>query len=327
MFYQQVNSTIKRYQLVGHKETVLLGVSGGPDSVALAYAFHSLQKNLTLTLHIAHLDHMLRRESGHDAQFVETLGRRLNIPVTVKRVAVKRSTQNSSLEEAGRRERLRFFFNVAKQIKADKIALGHTLDDQAETVLMRILRGAGLHGLSAIAPKRYISGFCIIRPLIEVKRADIERFLKKKRITACRDSSNSKNIFLRNRLRNTLIPALAKDYNRNIKEALANLAETVSSDYDYLAQSAQKQLTRMPSATRLNVQKLKNMHIALQRIVLRTAITRLKGDTRRIDFQHIKEIEDLLHNRPENSIVDLPQGICVIKNKSCLHFCSKQTKT
>ena len=224
MILEQIKKAIRRHNLIAEGDKVLIGVSGGPDSVALLYLLNKLKKEFKLTLHIAHLDHMLRKDSYRDAEFVKRLAERLKLPSTITQVNVKELAKKGSLEEIARNARLAFLFKIAKDVNADKIALGHNSDDQAETVLMRIIRGTGLYGLSGILPKRNIAGYEIIRPLLEVKRKDIEAFLKRKGIKPCIDMSNLEDIYFRNRIRNKLLPLLEKEYNKNIKEVLANMA-------------------------------------------------------------------------------------------------------
>lgn len=313
MVLDKVKNTIKRYNLIERNSKIVVGVSGGPDSVALLYILCSLKKELRLSLYIAHLDHSLRKDSHKDAIFVKELADNLKIPITISQVNVKELTSKGSLEEIARNVRLGFLSGVAKDIKADKIALGHNLDDQAETVLMRILRGSGLYGLAGILPKRKILGFEIIRPLIEITRKEIESFLKRKKIKCRRDITNLQDIYFRNKIRNKLLPLLERGYNRNIKKVLSNLAESASLDYDYLNQQAQTARRRL--GRNINLNKFLKLHPAIRRLVIRQAIAHLKGDLSRITFKHIKEIEDLLFNRPFNSIVDLPKGISVLKKK------------
>lgn len=319
MILEKVKNTIKKYNLIDKGDKIVIGVSGGPDSVALLYLLNSLKKELKLSIHIAHLDHMLRRDSFRDREFVEKLAKELKTPITCAQINIKGLAKKGSLEEIARNARLKFFFRVARDIKAAKIALGHNLDDQAETVLMRILRGTGLYGLRGILPKRNIKGYQIIRPLIEIKRKEIEAFLKKRKITPCIDISNLEDIYFRNKIRNRLLPLLKRDYNKNMKELLSNMAESVGQDYAYLSNAAERAMKRLRAA-KLNLNKFKKLHPAIQRLVLRLSIQRIKGDIRRITFQHIREIEDLISNRPLNSIVDLPKGVSVIKKKKYLFF-------
>jgi len=321
MLLEKVRNTIKKNHLINKGDKVLIGVSGGPDSVALLYFLNSLKKEFKLTLHIAHLDHKLRKDSHKDAEFVRSLAKKLKIPLTTAQINVKRIARKGSLEEIARNARLGFLFKAAKEIKAKKIALGHNLDDQAETVLMRILRGTGLCGLSGILPKRVIAGYQIIRPLIEVKRKEITAYLKRKKIHPRQDPTNVENIYFRNKIRNNLLPLLEKGYNRNIKELLANMAESVGADYDYLNYLARNKTKG--AKTKISLKRLSRMHPAIQRLIFRNAIASVKGDTRGITFQHIKELEDLLLNRPFKSIVDLPKRVSVIKSGKYLSFYSK----
>ncbi|MEW6100862.1 MAG: tRNA lysidine(34) synthetase TilS [Candidatus Omnitrophota bacterium] len=320
MLINAVKEAIRKNKLISKNDRIVLGVSGGPDSLALLFLLNSLRREFNLTLHIAHLDHMLRKGSYRDAEFVKKTSARLKIPFTLARINIKALAGKGSLEEVARNCRLGFLFGVARRMKADKIALGHNLDDQAETVLMRILRGSGLYGLAGIAAKRKISGFTVVRPLLEINRREIEAYLKKKGIKPVIDSSNAEDIYFRNKIRNKLMPLLAAGYNRNIKAVLANMADSLSRDYEYLDLSAARTLHK---GRRLSLDKLKRMHPAILRLVLRRQIASSQGDLRRITFTHIREIEDLIANRPVNSVVDLPKGLSVIKKKNSLSFCYK----
>ncbi|MDD5465254.1 MAG: tRNA lysidine(34) synthetase TilS [Candidatus Omnitrophica bacterium] len=310
--------TIKKYSLIQKGDKILIGVSGGPDSLTLLLQLFSLKSKLGLTLHIAHLDHRLRKNSGADALFVKKWAEKLDLPVTIKQIDPKLLKEKGSLEELCRNARLDFFIQTAKKIKADKVALGHNLDDQAETVLMRLLRGTGLSGLSGISLQRKIRGVTFIRPLLETPRYEIDKYLKRRGIKPRIDSTNKEDLFLRNKIRHNLIPLLKSKYNQNIVSVLANLAESVSYDYEYLGQAAHRCLKG--STTCLNIKKILKLHPAILRLKIRQGISCIQGDTRRIGFVHIKEIEDLLNSRPKGSIVDLPKGISVQKTRSYLRF-------
>lgn len=316
MILETVKDTIKRYGLIRKGDLVLVGVSGGPDSVCLLYLLNAMSRTIGFKLHIAHLDHMLRSDSGKDADFVRELGNKLGIHVAIGSIDVKKLASKGSLEEAARNARLEFLFKVARKIKADKIALAHNLDDQAETVLMRILRGTGLQGLSGIIPKRRLYGFEVIRPLVRVERRQIEAFLRKKKVRPRIDKTNLQDLYLRNKLRNKLLPLL-KQYNPGIKEALSNMAESAAFDYDYLNRQA---LRLTGSRNRIELARFLRLHPAMQRLLLRAHISRLQGSTRRISFAHIREIEDLILARPVNSVVDLPKGISVAKKTKNIIF-------
>ena len=318
MLPDKVRSAIKKQRLLSKGDKVVVGVSGGPDSVALLYILKSLSKELRLNLHVAHLDHMLRKDSAGDRRFVENLAHRLKVPFTCGRINIKELAGRGSLEEIARNARLAFLFRVARKIKAKKIALGHNLDDQAETVLMRIIRGTGLYGLSGILPERRMGKFKIIRPLLEVRRREIEKYLRNKKIKARTDLSNLEDIYLRNKIRNRLLPLLEKKYNRNIKEVLANLALSAGCDYDYLISQAKRKMRK--GAASITLKKFLKLPLSLKRLLLRLHIQRLSGDTRRLTFRHMREIEDLIYNRPPGSVVDLPRGLSLLKRQSCLVF-------
>jgi len=321
MILDKVKETIGRYKLISRRDLVLVAVSGGADSVCLLYLLQALSRPLGFKLQVAHLDHMLRKDSARDAEFVRRLGFKLGIPVIIGKINVKELDKRGSLEEIARDARLGFLFKVAKDIQADKIALAHNLDDQAETVLMRILRGTGLYGLAGILPKRQLCGFTVIRPLIRVQRREIEAYLRREKIKPRIDKTNLQDIYLRNKIRNRLVPLLKKEYNPRIKEALSNMAEGIAFDYDYLKRQALR--LAKGGRNRVNIAKFLKLHPAMQRLILRLGISRLQGSTRRITFRHINEIEDLIANRPLNSIVDLPKGISVIKKTKNILFYRK----
>jgi tRNA(Ile)-lysidine synthase len=315
MLLSEIRETVKKFNLIDKNDRILIGVSGGPDSVALLHLLNSLRKELNLDLRIAHLDHKLRKGSGRDLEFVRRLGKKLGLPVITAKTDISR---RGSIEQNARDARLTFFFKTAKKIGAKKIALGHNRDDQAETVLMRMIRGAGLYGLNAILIKKEMKGFTIIRPLLRTPRKEIEAYLVKRKIKFCLDLSNSQDRYFRNKIRNKLLPLLESGYNKNIREVLSNMAESVGADYDYLNLSAIRVMKGAGKS--LNLDKIIKLHPAIQRIILRMNIARLKGDTRRVTFRHMREIEDLILNRPANSIVNLPKGICIIKHKKTLLF-------
>ncbi|MCX5669007.1 MAG: tRNA lysidine(34) synthetase TilS [Candidatus Omnitrophica bacterium] len=314
----KILETIKKHNLIQKKDKILVGVSGGPDSLALLLKLFSLKSKLGLTLHIVHLDHGLRKDSSLDALFVKRWCQKLSLPVTIKQLAYQQVKPKGSLEEFYREERIKFFIQTAKTVKANKIALGHNLDDQAETVLMRLLRGTGLLGLAGISMMRKIRGMIFIRPLLETSRYEIDRYLKRRQIKPCIDSTNRQDLFFRNKIRHNLIPLLKSKYNQNIVEVLANLAESVAYDYEFLDQVAQR--SAKGNLTHLKIKKILKLHPAILRLKIRQSIGYIQKNTRRIGFVHVKEIEDLLNHRPKGSIVDLPKGISVQKTRNCLRF-------
>ena len=199
MFVGKVKKTIKKHRMLESGDKVIVGVSGGPDSMALLYLLDHIKEDYNLTLKVAHLNHGFRgREAQREAQFVEEIAQQLELLFEVKTFDVPAYKKKSSLssQEAARVIRYRFLKDVGRRFHASKIALGHNADDQAETMMMWLLRGTGLKGLSGMPPVREGG---IIRPLIETTREEIEAFLKKNEIPFVIDSSNQKTQYLRNK--------------------------------------------------------------------------------------------------------------------------------
>ena len=321
----QVKKTIQQYRMFDSGEKVVAAVSGGPDSVALLCILKELNIKLCLDIGVAHLDHGLRSDSAKDLVFVRKLAQEMHFPFFSRVLSWKKIGRRGSLEDQLRRLRYDFFFDVCRKIGAKKIALGHTRDDQAETVIMRILRGSGLYGLSAILPVRRQGALEIVRPMIEVSRKEVLDYLGRNNFSFRVDSTNLEDKFLRNKVRNKLLPLLEKEYNPNIKEGLSNLALIVGADYAYLAGVSEtllkkKLICQGRRSCSLALSFLKEMDISLRRVSLRRIIESLCGDLRRLSFRHWQEIEDLIFKRPQGSQVHLPQGIALTKAKNRLHI-------
>ncbi len=306
-------------------DRVLVGVSGGPDSVTLLHVLHSLKKEYSLNILVAHLDHKFRgEESKADRIFCQELAKKYGLEIVFEEIDVPKIAEEKGIspEEAARFERYNFFKAAAKERGIKKITVGHTRDDQAETVLMRLIRGAGMKGLGGISPVKEMQGFLIIRPLIEISRKEVEEFISGSGLKFRKDSSNEKTIFTRNKVRLELIPFLEKEFNANIKEVLANMAENLQIENEFLAKYAKRKFNSVSkikhSEIYIDLKKFKKQPEAVRKRILRTALEELKGDLRRLTYQHWKEIEELIDNRPVNSIVDLPAGISITKDRTNL---------
>src|SRR5665648_238414 len=222
MLEEKILQTIKKFDMLSFNDRVLIGISGGPDSVTLLQVLLSLKKRYNLSFFIAHLDHMLRgEESDEDANFVKNLAQESGLPCEVKSCNLTEIVQKEhlSIEEAARKCRYKFYSETAKKFEVNKIALGHNADDQVETVMMRFLRGSGLEGLMGIPPVRGK----IIRPLIECSREEIEEYCKENKIEYRVDSSNKEIVYFRNKIRLELFPLLSEGYNKTIKDIKGDL--------------------------------------------------------------------------------------------------------
>jgi len=310
-----VRKTINKFSMLTPGESVVVGVSGGADSIALLYILTDLQ-DYALNLIVAHINHGLRpREAKRDAEFVRKIANKLDRPFELREVDVLEFKKNSNLstEDAARNLRYKFLKEVLGKYRADKIATGHTLDDQAETVLMRFIRGSGLLGLSGIPPVKDN----IIRPLIEITRSDIEDYLKSKGIDWVEDSTNRMKFFLRNRIRQELIPKLLT-YNPSVKETLARTGYIASVEEDYIRTNAKKCLAKL--FTNYGGEELvgdlnyyKKLPIAIKYMVLRLAIEEIRGDLKGISLKHISSICELLLSDEPSGEIALPDKMLVAK--------------
>jgi tRNA(Ile)-lysidine synthase len=315
-FIRKVRATVQRFGMLQDGDRVIVGVSGGIDSVVLLHVLTVLRDDYDLSLVVAHLDHGIRgEESRREADFVRELAHGMGLPfetmlVDVPAVARKRRI---SLQEAAREARYRFYEEVRKKHGAQKVVLGQTADDQAETILMRMIRGAGLRGLKGIPPVR--SGV-YIRPLIEIARQEVERFADAEGLSWVTDSSNTKDIYLRNKVRRELIPHLEREYNPSIKGGLTRMASILSREEDYLDGKAEELANGLMRGNDgeliLDIPKLTAFHEALWFRVLQKALGRvLGGDLRNIKTVHLEGICRLLTRRAPNKVLCLPQGVYV----------------
>ncbi len=295
-FVRRVDETIRRRGMLKGGERIVVAVSGGPDSMALLHALHALQPEHATELHVAHFDHRLRPDSADDAQFVARRARELDLPVTIgSSTANEQERKRLSPEEAARERRLRFLEDVAHAIDAGRIATGHTLDDQAETVLMRFLHGAGARGLGGIPP---VAG-SFIRPLIDRTREEVEEYCRALGETPRRDTTNDSTMYLRNAIRHEVIPVLEQKVNVRLKEALARAADLLREDDAFLDALAADALDAEDG--RIPVDKLLALPTALQRRVVRRAL-----GPPGVDAAHVERILDLARKNASGDAIDLP---------------------
>ncbi|MEW5894773.1 MAG: tRNA lysidine(34) synthetase TilS [Candidatus Omnitrophota bacterium] len=318
-FINKVVKTILCYELIGSGDTIVAGVSGGADSVALLEILDQIKADLGLKIIAGHVNHGLRKGSAADERFVQMLCRQKNIPCETKKIHIIKSP-GVSLEQAAREQRFRALISIAKKYHASAIALGHHQDDLAETVLMRIIRGSGLHGLQAILPKRTIQRHTFIRPLLETTKEEIIQFLNERHISFRKDPTNTDPVFLRNKIRHHLIPELKSCYNPKITQTLAGLAETSSLDYEFLKETAENYFKRSlisakKKSIQLSIEKLQKIHPSLQHLIFRQAIALLKKDIFPVSLHHIRLIKALLNPSSKQTTVDLPDNLKVVRSQ------------
>ncbi len=306
------------------KDSVVIGVSGGPDSVALLHILLIFASRFSLRLGVAHLNHCLRQnDSDKDAKFVESLAKNFDLPCHLQKRDIRRYQRENrlSLEEAARCVRYEFLNDIATINHYNKIALGHHADDNAELVLMNLFRGTGTLGLSGIPPKRDDK---IIRPMIKLSRADIIDFLNQNQLKFVVDRSNADTRHLRNRVRHDLIPVLKTAYNPNISETLNRLSSIVRSEEEWLEDVVypffEKTVLRVrENHIELSIPVLNRYHKALQRRVIRMTFVKAKGDLRRIGFDNIDSVIALLVKKSSFGKIDLPDGLRIQRDRDTLH--------
>ncbi len=309
-FSRKVRETILRYRMVKEGERVAVGVSGGPDSMACLHALFDLRDELRIELGVAHINHGLRgAEADGEERFVAAEAGRLGLPFRARRIEVGRGGVGRSLQMRAREARFKAFGEELKALGADRLALGHTADDQAETVLLRLLEGTGLRGLSAMAPVR--EGW-IIRPLIERSRREVEEFLERRGLPSCQDPTNLKPFYARNRLRLEVLPLLKEKYNPALIPALCRLATLAREDEEYLTGIARERLealARRGSGLELELESLLDLPKALMSRVLREAIRELKGNLQGISWRHVDSLKRLISSGGPSKRLSLPGGL------------------
>jgi tRNA(Ile)-lysidine synthase len=296
----RVARTIEHYGMITSGCRIAIAVSGGADSVFLLHALHEL----SLAAAILHINHHLRgSESDADEAFVRDLARRCSLPIHVLDAPIA----TGNIEQEGRRARYDFFQAQIANGVCDAVATGHTLDDQAETVLYRFIRGAGTAGLSGILP---VTQSRIIRPLIELRRTEIRAWLADRQISWREDSSNADTDLVRNRIRAHHLPELSASLNPGLPEALAATAEWARAEEGYWNAEIQRlaplHLIRNPETVLIDTKPFLELPVAVQRRLLRHAIENVRGSLRGIDFRHVEAIRAMMFTREGSGRIQLP---------------------
>ena len=317
---------IRDHDLCRPGDCLIVAVSGGADSVALLDLLATLP-HYSLRLIVAHLNHLLRgAESDADEQFVRGLASRYSLPCEVRRVHVRSLAQKSrlSLEEAGRQVRYAFFEELRQHYGATAVAVAHHADDQAETFLLRLLRGSGTDGLAAMSPR---SGRAIIRPLLGLRRDELRTHLAVQGLTFREDSSNQDHSFLRNRVRLELLPLLAT-YNPAISARLAATADLLGEDEQLLVQNAHATWLQLATEgdgwAALPKELVQQQPMAMRMRLYRTALTAVSGDLRRIERKHCLALDELLQTGQNGKRIALPKGLTALLVNDHLLFAHRE---
>lgn len=323
MKLEKVRRFIIKNHLFREGGKVIVAVSGGPDSLCLLHMLQGLSSELKIQLVVAHLNHCLRPEARQEAVGVEKIASAYALPFETRAVDIRSYKKEHGLseEEAGRRARYRFLFEMASKYDASTVTLGHHLDDQAETVLLNILRGSGVDGLAGILPKRVRGGINLVRPLLCLRRAEIEAYCRENNLQPFTDSSNLETDYTRNKLRLELIPHLENNYNPRIRETLFGLASLASSDRHFLNFLAKKKLAGIAriSGEEMHIDRRRLLLLppALRGRILRLALRKFIS-VKKIGRMHIEQLLDLACSGRTGKQLTLPGGIRAYCSYNCL---------
>jgi tRNA(Ile)-lysidine synthase len=312
MMIKKIEQTIRKYSLLKTGETVVVALSGGADSCALLLSLLDLAEHYGLKIIVAHFNHGLRGgESDGDEAFCRSLAQQFCLIFVTEKMCYTSIPQGKSPEDYFRQERYRFLEQVAAQYQAGKIALGHHINDQAETVLINLLRGSGLDGLKGFLPIRDNK---YIRPLMEVSRTEINDFLHATGVQCREDSSNNNQVYLRNRVRGELIPCLKEKYNPRIEANLARMAEIIRHDDEFL-NGCVNNILQSPFIQRkigeisFSVKYFETLHASLRYRLLKALLEDMTPHEKGFSFSHIRLFADLVMKSATGKAISLPYGL------------------
>ena len=341
MLEDKVLDTINKYGMIKKKDKVVIGVSGGPDSMTLLNILNNLKEKLGIEIYVAHINHMIREEAKEETEYVKEFCEKIEVSFFFKRIDVESEAEKLKIgtEEAGRNIRYEFFNEVAEKVGANKIATAHNSNDNAETVLMNIIRGSsisGLKGIEKIRDGKYI------RPIIECNRDEIEEYCKINNLNPRYDKTNLENIYTRNKIRNMLIPFIKKEFNPNIIEGINRLSSIAYEEEQFINKIVEKEYKKLLISVNKNFEEkenditnkksnLKNEivlnmkefnildYVIKAKIILYT-ISQVSGSATGIGKIHIDDIIKLCNNNIGNKFLIQKKGIKVFVKKGKIFF-------
>lgn len=321
MVRDTILNTVNKYKLIDPNDIVVVAVSGGPDSMCLLDNLFYLREQLKIEkIVVAHLNHMIREEAKSETEYVEDYCKRHNIEFYVKYMDILRKAEEQKIgtEEAGRNERYSFFDEVAQKVNANKIAIAHNSNDNAETVLMHLLRGSGVSGLGGIKPYREGK---FIRPLIKCKRNEIEQYCVDNKLYPKYDKSNNDNTYTRNRIRNELIPYIQKGFNPNIIETMDRLSELVLDEEEYMEKTTNKAfedivIEEKSTFITIDLKKFNLLEYVIKTRLILYITKKIFGTANGIEKKHVEDIIKLCGNNIGNKYLMPNKNFKVtVKNK------------
>lgn len=323
MLKEEVLKTIETYNLIEKNDKIVIGVSGGPDSICLLHVLYGLKEKLGIEIVVAHVNHMLRDVADLETEYVQSFCKKLGIECYVKKADILEisKTQKKGTEEVGRQVRYDFFDEVAKKTNSNKIATAHNSNDRAETVILNILRGSGLSGLKGIKPIRDNK---YIRPLINTDRQDIENYCNDNKLEPKYDKTNNENIYTRNKVRNTVIPYIKKEFNPNIIKTINRLSSLATEENEYLQaitkQEFENLLIEKTENIILDLHKFNSLNLVIKRRLILYTINEVLHTTNGIEKVNIDDIIKLCKNNIGNKYLMPIKEIKVYVKKGKIYF-------
>ena len=321
----KVFETITKFKLIQDGDKIVLGVSGGPDSICMLDILNQLKNDkIKFDIIVAHINHQIREEANQYEKYVQNYCKKNNIKFCVQRIDVKKYANNNKigLEEAGRKLRYIFFDEVMKLNNGNKIAIAHNKNDKIETIIMNEIRGCGLSGLKGIEPMRNNQ---IIRPLIECERIEIEKYCEENNLNPRIDKTNFINDCTRNKIRNIVLPYVVKEFNPNIVKTLDRLSEVVSETENYLQKQVEKKYNQLLISKEnnkiiLDLKKFNSEDILIKKRILLYTISEILGNTQNIEKINIEDLIKLCQNNIGNKYLKPKSNIKVLVNKGKIFF-------
>ncbi len=324
----KVLNTINKYNLINDGDKVVLGVSGGPDSIAMLNILNDIKndKNLHMNFDIivAHVNHMIREEAIDDQRFVENFCKKIGVSFYAKSIDVQKIANNKKIgtEEAGRNARYEFFDEILEKENANKIAIAHNKNDKIETIIMNMLRGSGITGLKGIEP---IKNNKYIRPLIECERFEIEEYCAKNGIEPRIDRTNFENVYTRNKVRNIVIPFIKQEFNPNIIQTMDRLSDLVKEEDEYLEKLVETKYNDYVEKEDkvqiiMNLKDFNTEEKVIKSRLLLYTISRLLGTTKGIEKIHIEDIIKLCEKNIGNKYLTPNKNIKILVKNQKIYF-------
>jgi len=310
MLEQEIYDFVTKYKLIENGDRLVLGVSGGPDSICMLDILYKISKKINFEIVTCHINHGLRENAIKDEEFVKNFCENIRVECFIKHSNVKKIAQSQKLglEETGRIVRYEFFNEILEKTNSNKIAIAHNSNDRVETIIMNLLRGTGTRGIIGIEKMngKYI------RPLIEITRGEIEQYLKENNITARHDESNDDNIYTRNKIRNIVIPYIEKEFNPNIIETFKRLSDISAEQESYLEKQTQRiyqqlcieeKIEKGNSEIKINLKEFNKQDVFIQKRLILYAISKIFGSSKGIEKVHIDDIIKLCNNNIGNKFL------------------------